>query len=103
MNRIQHTLLTALGILALAAAGTSAGLTQHNAGLRLDIAGQQQYVQQSVQLETLYREMVRALAELAASRRDDELRTLLQRHGITYSAAPAASAPAAPSPGPGRK
>lgn len=103
MNRIQHALLTLLGVLALAAAATSVGLTQHNADLRRGIAEQQQYVQQSVQLEGLYREMVRALAELAASRRDEDLRLLLQRHGITYTPTPPAPAAAATPPAPVRK
>lgn len=92
MNKIQHALLTLLGALALAAAATSIGLTQHNADLRLGIAGQQQYVQQSVQLEGLYRDMVRALAELSARSQDEQLRSLLQRHGITFNQ----NAPAAP-------
>ena len=92
MNKIQHAVLTGLGALALGAAATSIGLTEHNNGLRRGIAEQQQYVQQSVQLEGLYREMVRALAELSARSGDEPLRSLLQRHGITYNL----NAPAAP-------
>lgn len=92
MNTLQHTILTGLGALAVGAAATSIGLTEHNNGLRRSMAGQQQYVQQSVQLEGLYREMVRALAELSARSGDESLRSLLQRHGITYNL----SAPAAP-------
>lgn len=95
MNKIQHGALTLLGLLALAAAAAGIGLTQHNTGLRRGIAEQQQYVQQSVQLETLYREMVRALAELSARSGDESLRSLLQRHGITYNVTPPA-APAQP-------
>lgn len=85
MNKLQHALLTVLGIGALAAAVAGIGLSQHNAGLRRGLAEQQQFVQQSVQLEGLYREMVRALAELAARSNDEQLRSLLQRHGITYN------------------
>ena len=96
MNKTQHAVLTLLGLLALAAAGTSIGLTQHNAGLRRAMAEQQQYVQQSVQLEGLYREMVRALAELSARSNDESLRGLLQRHGISYNVNPSSAAPSQP-------
>ena len=96
MNRSQHLACTALGLLALMAAGSSIGLAQHNAALRQDLAAQQQFVQQSVPLEGLYREMVRALAELSARHGDEPLRALLQRHGITYNLQPTAAAPAQP-------
>lgn len=98
MNKIQHGSLTLLGLLALGAAATGIGLTQHNNGLRRGLAEQQQYVQQSVQMESLYREMVRALAELSARSGDESLRSLLQRHGITYNL----NTPAAPAL-PGKK
>jgi len=98
MNTLQHRLLSTLGGLALAAAVAVIGLAQYNAGLRRQIGDQQQYIQQSVQLEGLYREMVRALAELSARSGDEPLRALLQRHGIQYSVnAPAT--PAAPAHG----
>lgn len=84
MSRAQHLLTSLLGLLALLAAAASIGLAQHNAAQRRDLAAQQQYVQQSVQLEGLYREIVRSLAELAARHQDQSLRSLLQRHGITY-------------------
>lgn len=99
MTRLQHTLLATLAALALAAAAIGIGLSQHNAGLRRDIGQQQLYVQQSVQLEGLYRELARALAELSARHQDEPLRALLQRHGISYTPA----APAAPTAQPTRK
>ena len=75
-----------------------------NRGLQGDINVRQQYVQQyvqrSVQLENLYREIVRALAELGARNNDQDVRALLQQHGISYTvnapAVPAAPAAAAP-------
>ena len=96
MNPLQHRLLRALGALALAAAVAGIGLAQYNASLRRQMGEQQQYLQQSVQLEGLYREMVRALAELAARRNDDDLQQLLGRHGISVSVAP----PPTPAAGP---
>jgi len=98
MNKIEHGIVTSLAGLALLAAATGIGLNLHNGRLRAELGQGQQYVQQSVQLEGLYREMVRALAELSARHSDEALRSLLQRHGITYnlSAAPAANAAAVP-------
>lgn len=58
-------------------------------------------------METLYREIVRALAELAARNNDADVRAMLGRHGITYTVnAPAQSGGAAgtsPAPAPVRK
>jgi len=52
-----------------------------------------------VQLEGLYREIIRALAELGARNNDQDVRALLQRHGISYTVnAPAAAEPAAAAP-----
>ncbi|MFT3819424.1 MAG: hypothetical protein QM750_17600 [Rubrivivax sp.] len=95
MSRALQGLSTVLALLALAAAVAIVGLGQHNAGLRRELAAQQQYVQQSVQLEGLYREMVRALAELSARNGDEALRALLQRHGINYNLQAPVPAPAA--------
>jgi hypothetical protein len=101
MKPLQHLLLSTLGGLALALAVVGVGVAEYNTGLRRQLGDQQQYIQQSVQLESLYREMVRALAELSARSSDEPLRALLQRHGISYSVdAPAAPAkPVAPPQG----
>jgi hypothetical protein len=98
MGRVQFWLATVLGALCLALAASNITLVSLNRGLQGDIGLRQQYVQQSVQLEGLYREIVRALAELGARNNDDAVRSLLARHGISYSvnAAPAAGNAAAP-------
>ena len=96
MSRVQHAIVTALAALALVLVAADLTLASLNRGLQADSALRQQYVQQSVQLEGLYREIVRALAELGARHNDEAVRALLQRHGITYTVnAPAAPAPAA--------
>lgn len=97
MNRIQYATVTTLAALGLLLVTADVTLASLNRGLQSDIALRQQYVQQSVQLEGLYREIVRALAELAARNNDEAVRAMLQRHGITYSVAPPAAA-AAPAP-----
>ena len=94
MNRSQFSIATAIGVCCLAVLAGNVVLTYGNKAAQADIAVRQQYVQQSVQLEGLYREIVRALAELGARNNDGEVKTLLQRHGITYSVNAAAPTPA---------
>lgn len=97
MTRTQFWLTTSLGIASLLLVSINMLLVRDNQATRNDIALRQQYVQQSVQLESLYREIVRSLAELAARNKDADVTALLQRHGITYNVGPAgaAAAPAA--------
>ena len=95
MNRVQFSITTTLAGLAVLMMGVGVTMAAMNRGLQQDIAQRQQYVQQSVQLEGLYREIVRALAELGARNNDQQVRELLQRHGITYTANNAPPAPAA--------
>jgi hypothetical protein len=97
MSRAQFWLATVLATISLLLALSNITLGSMNRGLQADIGQRQQYVQQSVQLEGLYREIIRALAELGARNNDQDVRALLQKHGITYSVnAVAPAAPAAP-------
>ena len=98
MTRWQYWVLTAAGALSVLLMAANLGLGLANRSLQGQIGLRQQYVQQSVQLEGLYREIVRALAELGARNHDEAVRALLQRHGITYSVAPPPPAPAAAAP-----
>ena len=100
MSRMQWWFVSALAGLALLLMASSLTLGALNRSLQAEVGVRQQYVQQSLQLETLYREIIRALAELGARNNDGNLRELLLRHGITYVAAPAAAAapPAAAAP-----
>ena len=99
MNRLQFSMATVLGALCLLLAGVNVTLSSLNRGLQGDIGLRQQYVQQSVQLEGLYKEIIRALAELGARNNDQDVRALLQRHGITYTVNP----PATPTPAAGAR
>ena len=97
MNGAQFWTVTVLAVTCLALAATTVTLSSMNRSLQGDIGVRQQYVQQSVQLEGLYKEIIRALAELGARNNDQDVRALLQRHGISYTVnAPAGPAPAAP-------
>jgi hypothetical protein len=101
MTRLQWWTASLLAGLALLLMAASLGLGAVNRSLQAEVGVRQQYVQQSLQLETLYREIIRALAELGARNNDQNLRDMLQRHGITYNQnAPAvAASPATAAPG----
>ena len=97
MTRTQYWIVTTLAALCLAVMLGNVALSTHNRGRQAEVAQRQQFLQQSVQLEGLYREIVRALAELGGRNNDEDVRVMLQRHGITYTVnAPAAPAAAAP-------
>ncbi len=103
MNRIQFVITTVLGGLALLLLVACIVLATLNRGLQAEIGARQQFVQQSVQLEGLYREIVRALAELGARSNDDAVRAMLQRHGISYTVNAPATQPQAPAAAAPRK
>ena len=94
MTRTQFWIVTALGVLSLVLLAANFTVLRGNRAVQKEIAARQQFVQQSVQLEGLYREIVRALAELAARNNDADVRTMLGKHGITYTVNPPAASPA---------
>ena len=61
--------------------------------VKAEAAARQEYIQQTVQLETLYREIVKALADLSVRNQDEDLRALLSAQGISVTV----NAPAIPS------
>lgn len=95
MSGFQYWIVNALAAACLFALGSNIWLATANKSAQTDLALRQQYVQQSVQLEALYRDIIRALAELSARNNDADVKAMLARHGITYSLSPAAQAPAA--------
>lgn len=96
MTRTQFWIVTTLAAASLVLLALNIYLLLGNRAVQKEVSSRQQFVQQSVQLEGLYREIVRALAELAARNNDADVRTMLARHGITYTVnPPAAAAPTA--------
>jgi len=92
----QHRLLTALGALALLLVLVNGTLFLANRAAQAEITARQQFIQQTVQLENLYREIVKALAELALKNGDNQIIQMLAEQGIGVSGNPA-PAPAAAS------
>lgn len=83
-----ETWVTIGGVLVLVLVGVDIALFERNRGIQAELAGRQQFLQQTQQLETLHRELVNAIANLAARDNDEALRAILTDHGINASAAP---------------
>ncbi len=96
LKKTQFLLLTGVALLSLVLVVANTVLFTQNRALQTSFGGRQQFIQQSVQLEGLYQQMVKALAELAAKNNDDQLRSLLNAQGITFTlnqSTPSGSAP----------
>lgn len=64
-----------------------------NRSLQDEVTSRNLYIQQSLQMEKIYQPLVRALTELAASRNDNQIKTLLNEQGINFSVTPQPSVP----------
>jgi len=93
----QFWILTLIALLAAVLVVANAMLFTNNRAAQTEVAGRQDYIQKSIQFEGLYREIVKALADLSIRNQDQDLRNLLATHGIAVTLPPPA-APAAPSP-----
>lgn len=61
-----------------------------------EVNRRQAFITQTAAVDRIDNTLIRALAELAATRHDKEIAALLQRAGITYQLHPAAAATASP-------
>lgn len=92
----QFSTLVTLAVAALLLAVGNGVLFTQNRVVQTEISARQQYVQQTVGLEGLYRDIVKALAELAVKNNDAQLLQMLSAQGINVSVTPTpASAPSA--------
>jgi hypothetical protein len=92
LARWQFWVTTLVAILVALLAGYTMMLFSQNRVTQAELSQRAQYVQQSVQLEALYRDIVKALADLSVRNQDKALADLLTSQGITVSANPPASA-----------
>ncbi len=97
LARWQFWVTTVVALLVALAAGYNMMLFSQNRVAQAELARRAQYVQQSVQLEGLYRELVKALADLSVRNQDKALTDLLAAQGITLNG-PAPAAPGAATP-----
>ncbi len=94
----QYTVLNAIGALALLLVLFNAVLFTKNRDLQQQVNARQQYLQQTTALEGLYRDIVKALAELAVSNNDTQLLEMLASKGLNVSVNAPTPTPAPASP-----
>jgi hypothetical protein len=96
--------LVALAAIVAVLVAVNSVLFEMNRRLQAEVSSRAQFIQQTVQLETLNRELVSAIANLAARNNDDALRGVLSQHGITIGPTPVPGpAPGAPAHPPGKR
>lgn len=96
LKRLEYLALLGLAVLIVGLVIANVALILSNRSVQSEIQRNTQFIQQTAQLEVLYREIVKALADLSVKNQDVDLRGLLASHGITVTVNPATPAPAAP-------
>jgi hypothetical protein len=89
LSRWQFNVVVALAAVTLVLVITNMVLFSRNRAQQQDINNRQLYVQQTAQLEGLYQQMIRAIAELSARNNDAALGAVLTKQGITFNVTPA--------------
>ncbi len=91
LTRFQFWLLTAAGGLAVVLVAVNMYLFQGNRVLQGEASSRAQFIQESIALENLYREIVQGLADRAVRTRDEQVRELLAAEGfnVTFEPPPA--------------
>lgn len=102
LKQNEYRLLTVIAAATLLVALANIILFSQNRERQQEVASRGQFIQQSVQLEGLYREIAKALADLVVRNQDQQIRDMLAAQGISVTVNPApvptaASAPAAAS------
>jgi hypothetical protein len=100
LSKTEFWILTLLAVVVAALVGVNMVLFGKNRQAQLEVNQRALFIQQTVPLETLSREIAVALAQLGVRSHDEQIRALLSSLGITVTVnAPAAPAgqPAAPS------
>jgi len=82
--------LTPLAVLILVLELVNVLLTVGNQSLRIQLAERQQFINQSIQMEAVYREIVTAVASVAVKTNDEKLKGLLASQGINLGGDPKA-------------
>ena len=81
-------------------------VNQQNRSIQAEVNRRQQFINQSIQFGRVNEALIRVMASVAVSDKDDKLRSLLTQNGITINPKTGTPAPATESgskPGPGEK
>ncbi len=95
LKKWEFWALTLLALLTAIFVLTNMVLFTTNRAAQTEVAGRQEYVQQTVQLEGLYRDIVKALADLSVRNQDEDLKGLLAAQGISITVNPTPAPPPA--------
>ena len=90
----EFWLLTGLAGCALLLLVVNLVLYQGNRSLQQEVNERQQSINQGIQLSRLNEQIIRALANLSAQNKDDQLKELLAEHGITFNVSLPSATPA---------
>lgn len=91
----QFNVLLLLGFAACVLVLGNSYLFLQNRDVQAEIGSRQQYLQQTVGLESLHRDIAKALAELAVKNDDPQLINMLSAQGINVSVTPPSAQAAA--------
>lgn len=86
LTKTQYWILTACGILALGLLAANAWLFAGNRTMLGELEQRQLYVQQAAQLNVLYQDIAKTLAELALRSNDRQVIEMLAGQGIRVDA-----------------
>ena len=95
LSNSQWNVLAALGLAALVLVVAHTTLQWQNRAAQAQFAQRQQFVAQTVPLESLYRDIVKALAEMAVKANDRQIIDMLGAQGINITVNTPPAAPAA--------
>lgn len=98
LNRWQFVTLMVLAVAAVVLSVTDMLLVSRTRDQQAELGQRQQFIQQSVALEALYRDIVKALAELGVKNGDRQVLDVLAAQGInlSYQSSPSSAADASP-------
>lgn len=85
LKKWQFTLLTVLALVSLVLVVTNIVLYTGNREVQNEFSTRALFIQQSLQIEPLYQNIVRNLAELSAKTNDPQITQLLTSQGITFT------------------
>jgi uncharacterized protein YpmS len=85
LKRIEFVILTLASAAFLVIVIANVMVSRSSRTLQVQFSEQQQFVATTAQLEVLNRELIRALAELAARTNDEQIRSLLSANGVTFT------------------
>ena len=94
LSKWQFNLLTTLGAVAVLLVLANSTLFMLNRQSQEALNQRQQFIQQTIPLEGLYRDIVKALAELGVKANDQQLLGVLSAQGLSVKVNGAATKPA---------